>query len=516
MFIVFPFLVSANLRSSETIRGQKGLFRLLSADINETAAYHFRTSIEYAQQEDLLKDIQNSTVRSTRATIAFGYALLPEILLNVHSGYNISSRKPDPAAGGSGSGTETYDLVKTGAAVTGTYDVGLRYFKLAPYRFTAGFSLWTDFSKITRFFKAVNIVPTLIASTDWSDHPVVPFRAHFNIGFRLANGARYFDDNSTVSDFERYATETINSYALTTGIGVEFPTYIVNPSLELHMEKVADASLSRSPKWATVGIKGKPFPQKNVEVFGAIDVGLSSFRATATPSVGQISKPDVGPVPLWNVVLGFAIAQFGRKSGEVGVDQIEYDSVKERLEENEKVIAGLRKDIEFNTVQGQVIDAGTKSPLEGVTLSFPDASDLKSATTDRDGKFVRYFKTLPGARLLFSKDGYEASSKFISLKPGERVIVDIEMKKSTTELLAEFVATITSSENKGVSATATLTNTATGETTTAVADASGQVSLKVREGSYKLEIKADGLKTIDENIDFARGKTVLRFYTMLP
>lgn len=515
-FILFPFLVSANLRSSETIRGQKGLFRLLSADINETSAYHFRTSIEYSQQNDLLKDVDHSTVRTTKATIAFGYALLPEILLSLHSGYNISSREPDAAAGGAGSGTETYDLVKTGAAITGTYDVGRNFFKLEPYRFTTGASLWIDFSKVTRFFKSVNIVPTLIASMDYADHPVVPFRAHFNVGFRLANGARYFNDNSTVSDFERYSTDTINSFAITTGAGVEFPTYLVNPSLEVHMEKTADSSLSRTPKWLTVGLKGKPFPQKNVEIFGAVDVGLSSFRATSTPPVGVISKPDVGAVPLWNVVMGFALAQFGRKGGEIGVDQIEYNNVKTQLQENQRVVSRLQRDLEFNTVQGRVIDAVSKSPLEGVTLSFPDSSELKPVSTDADGKFVRYFKSLPGARLLFSKTGYESSSKFLSLKPGERVTVDIEMKKSTTELMADFVATITDVQGKGVGATVTLTNVSNGETMTSVADATGQVVLKVREGSYRLEIKSQGLKTVNETIDFARGKTVLRFYSMVP
>lgn len=508
-FIVFPFLVAANLRSSETLQGQKGLFRLLSADINEKSAYHFRTSMEYAQHDELLKDVNNSSVRITKATLGFGYALLPQVLLSGHSGFNITSRKAQTASGGLSSGQETLDLIKSGAAITGTYDVG-QWMNLDPMRFTAGLSLWMDLSKITRFFQGVNIVPTLIATGDFIDNAVVPFRVHGNLGFRPANGGRYFDSDSGVSDFERTATETINSFAMTGGAGVEFPMGVINPSLEFQVVKVANASVSRSPKWVTAGLKGRPFPQKNIELFGALDVGLSSFSKQGTTLV----KPEVGALPLWNVMLGFGISQFGRRAGEISVDELEYNQTKRALEEKNIVVAGLQKDLEYNTVQGRVVDALTKMPMEGVTLSFPESADLKPVKSDADGRFVRYFRNLAGARLLFSKEGYESSSKFLALKPGERLQVDIELKKSTTELLADFVATIATAQAKGIPATVTFTNIQTGETTTALADASGQVILKLREGTYRIEMKADGFKTITDQIEFNRGKTVLRSYTM--
>jgi hypothetical protein len=509
--LVLPGISSANIRSSETLRGQKGLFRLLSADVNETGSYHFRTSVEFAQQDELLKDASNSTVQSKRATVAFGYAFLPELLISGHAGFNVGTRRPQPASGGSSSGSETIDLVKYGFAVTGTYDVG-RYFHLPLNRFTTGLSLWTNFSKVTRFFKAVDIVPTLIATADFTDSKVVPFRGHFNVGFRPANGARYFNDDSAVRDFDRYVTETINSYAITSAIGAEFPMFTINPSLEAHIEKVADASFSRAPKWITAGLKGKPFPQKNVELFAAVDVGLSSFKAT--PS--NPPKPEVGPVPLWNIMIGFGIAQFGKKSNEIAVDQIEYERTKNALENRERTLAAVQHDLEYNTVQGTVVDAANKQALAGVSISFPDNADLKSSKTDNEGKFVRYFKNMSGARMLFSKEGYESSSKFLALKPGERVNVDIELKKSTGEALADFVGTITNEAGKGITATVTLTDLKTNESTVATADANGQVQIKVKEGSYRIEIKAPGLKSTTDQIQFLRGKTVLRFYSLAP
>ena len=513
-FAVFSILsardASANIRSSETIRAQKGLFRLMSADINEASAYHFRTSLEYFQQKDLLKDIDDSTIKDTKATLGFGYSLTPHIHLNAHGGFNIASSTPSPAST-TATGGQSIDLIKAGAGVVGTYDIGEYLWNLPANRFTGGFSLWVDFSKITRFFAGPNIIPTFILSGDFVDNPVVPYRVHLNTGFRMANGARYYGKSSAVTDFDRFVTETINSPAVTVGTGVEFPFFTVTPSLELHMEKVMNTSFSNTPKWLTAGLKGKPFPQKNVEVFSAVDVGLSSFKATP---LGQ--KPDSSPVPLWNVVVGFGIAQFGKRAGEVGVDQLEYDSVRNALTSKEKTLAQLQKDLEYNTLQGQVVDADTKKPISGVLISFPESTELKSSGTDDSGRFVRYFRTLPGARLLFSKDGYESSSKFVALKPGERLNVDIELKKSSGVSLAEFIATITDENGQGIETTITFTNLKTTETTVIRSDSNmGQVNMKIAEGSYRIEIKSTGFKTATDTIEFKKGKTVLRSYLLI-
>lgn len=500
---------SANIRSSETLRGEKGLFRLMSADINEAAAYHFRTSIEFSQQDELIKDTSNSNVQSKKGGVAFGYSILPEVLLSGYIGYVIDTRRPQAGSPGAAQGSEQIDLVRYGFAATGTYDVG-KFFSLPQNRFTAGFSLWTNLSKITRFFKALDIQPTLIASADFTDNQAFPFRTHFNLGFRPANGGRYFNSDSQVTDFSRYATDTINSPAFTTAVGVEFPMPLINPSLEMHMQKVMDASFGRAPKWMTIGAKGKPFPQKNVELFAAIDVGLTSFKGTPIPP----PKPEVGPVPLWNIVLGFGVAQFGKRAGEIGVDQLEFEQTKARLEDRERTMAALQKDLEFNTIQGSVVDASTKKPMENVSISFPDAHDLKASKTDANGKFIRYFRNLGGARVVFSKEGYESSSKFLSLKPGEKVTTDIELKKSTNEVLADFIATITNATGSGIAATVTLTDVQSNQSTVAVADGNGQVQVKLKEGSYRMEIKASGYKSLNERIDFQRGKTIIRSYTM--
>jgi len=508
--VLLPSISFAN--SSETINAQKGLFRLLSADVNEEAAYHFRTSVQYFQQSDLLKDTNGSTVRATQATLGFGYALTPHIHLSAHGGFKLTTSEPEViTVGAVNPGSESIDVVKGGFALTGTYDLG-KMMTLNPNRFTAGLSIWVNMAKVTRFFKGPDVVPTAIFTGDFTDSSLFPFRTHLNIGYRLNNSKRYFDENAPiVTDFDRIGTETINSQVILASAGIEFPFPDVNPSVELHLERALDAGWRNSPSWVTLGLKGKPFPQKNIEIFGAVDLGLSQFGATSITA-----KPLVPAVPLWNAVLGVGISQFGRRANEVGVDQREYDTVKKNLAERDIMIAGLEKDLEFNVFRGRVLDAETKKPLADVQISLPESVDFKPSMTGSDGKFVRYFKSVPGSRLLFAKDGYESSSKFLALRPGEKVSADIELRKATGQNLADFVATITDDQGRPLVARLTLRSIESGELTVGNSDPQGQLSLKVKEGKYLVEVRAEGFKSMGDQVEFSRGKTVLRSFSLLP
>ncbi len=507
-------VLHADSNSSETLTAQKGLFRLLSADVNEQDEYHFRTSVQYFYQRDLLKDSQNSTVDASEATLGFGYALLPEIHLSAFGGFKRTTSEPDVGSTGPGlsAGSQTINHVRGGVAVTGTYDVG-QWMSLSPQRLTAGLSLSVNLGqRLTRFLNAPDVSPTFILTHDQSDAKLFPYRTHFNVGYRMANADRIFDDSDTyVLDFDALAYDMYSSQVITTGLGIELPFEDFCPSLEFAMNKPMDQSLSRAPKWVTLGLKGNPFPQKNIEIFGAVDFGISSFKAHP---ISVNARPVSPAVPLWNAVFGFGISQFGRRAGEVGVNQREYETVKKSLTERERMISGLERDLEFNTVQGRVIDAQTKLPMEGVEISMPENGDFKASKTAADGKFVRYFRSLSAGRVVFAKEGFESSSKFLSLKPGERVTVDIELKKATGETLADFVATVTDASGRGVGARVSLKHVDTGEVTVGTADPTGQLNLKVKEGRYLVEIRADGYRAKGDQIEFQRGKTVLRSFSL--
>jgi hypothetical protein len=508
-FMILPFIITFSLsaESSQTLTARKGLFHLLSADVLETSEYHFVTSVQYFRDPNLLEDANRSVIRGSKASLAFGYALTPHIHLSAHGGFHQVVRTPQQVDPSTDPGSESIDLAKGGVAATLAYDLG-KFMKLPTNRFTGGVSIWLNLEKTVRILKAPDIQPTLILSGDFTDYQLFPWRTHLNLGFKLANGKRYFDSSDTVTDLDRFATQTATSPALVAAWGFELPFGPVTPSAEVHLHKVLDASFMKSPKWVTLGLKGRPFPQKNIELIGAVDVGLTSFDATTT------GTPVVGPVPLWNAIVGFQISQFGRRAGEVGVNRREYEAVRQSLAERETMIAGLRRDLEFNTIQGLVIDAETKKPMAGVEISLPESSEFKASQTDEKGQFVRYFRSLPGARLVFRKEGFESSSKFVSLKPGERLTVDIEMKKAKGENLADFVASITDEAGIPQAATVTLTNTSTTEVVIGTVDQSGQLAMKVPEGEYMIEISASGFQQKREQTVFTRGKTLIKTFTL--
>ena len=506
---ILPFVAAFCLHaeSSQTLSARKGLIRLLSADINETSAYHFVTSVQYFRDEDLLEDADQSLIRGSEATLAFGYALTPHIHLSAHGGFEQVVRTPKQTDLILNPGSESIDLVRGGAAVTGTYDVG-HFLKLPENRLTGGLSIWINLEKTLRILKAPDVRPTLIFTGDFTDFKLFPWRTHLNLGYRFKNDKRYFESTSVVTDLDRFATDTTTSSAFVAAWGMELPFGPITPSVEFHLHQMLDTSFMRSPKWVTLGVKGKPFPQKNIELLAAADIGITSFEATSS------GTPIVGPVPLWNAVVGFQISQFGRRAGEVGVNRKEYEAVRQSLAERETVLADLRRDLEFNTIQGLIIDAETKKPMEGVEISVPESPDFRPSKTDEAGRFIRYLKGILGARLVFKKDGFETSSKFVGLKPGERFTVDVEMKRATGENLADFVATITDETGNPLVAQVTLTNTVTNEVVVGSSDVSGQLSMKIPEGQYSIEVSLQNFGSKTDQAEFIRGKTVLKTFTL--
>ncbi len=499
-------LVSPQNLQGETNDARKGMIRLLSAEPLEQGDYHFRTSIEYFQRDGLLKDIEGSKVESTRATLAIGYSWNHFLQSAFHLGSHFSTRTPQQT--GTSTGSEAINLVRTGFSTTAHYDLS-SHFGFQPGKISTAFSLWVDFSKISRFLKGPNIIPTLVLSTNQPERRI-PFAAHTNFGFQFKNSKRYFDESASVKDFERFGTQTFNSWALTSAAGVEFPFRYANPSLEFHLIKAQGTGFSSTPKWITLGLKGNPFPQRNIEVFAAGDIGLSTYKATATTL-----KPNVPVTPLWNIVLGFGISRFGIREGQVSVSENEYRQIRNQLAASEETLRKIRGDLEYHTIQGRIVDSTTKLPLPEVTLSFPEIPDSKPFLTGSDGRFLRYMPAMVGARLFVTKEGYESTSKFLSLRAGERVAVDIELKKELPgQASADFVATFMQPTGTPAVLVVKLTHLISGQTLTGTTDENGQIYLKVPVGAYQMEAVLQGYETLQENISFEKGKTILKSYTL--
>ncbi len=493
--------------ASETLYSEPGVFRIISAETLQKESYHIKASFEYTKQDGLLKDADESEILNSNARVGAGFALFEWLHFSGYAALKLVKRTPQGTTTGS---ADIADLPNGGLGVTASYDLGAKSLGLLPKKLIIGGSLAFDIAEAKRIFKNPNIIPTFIMSSDFSDSTAFPFKAHLNLRYRMANSSRYFKTTEGINDFDRYATGTFDSQSVQGGLAFEFPYNRVNPVLEAHVIKSFESDFSKTPKWITLGIKGNPFPTQNVEFFGGLDIGLSKYKATAVGSTA-----DVPATPSWNALLGFTVKQFGVKETQVVVERNEYDGMKKDISDQKNLIAGLNFDLEYNTVQGRVIDAETKRPLERVAISFPELARLKTTQTTSDGRFIRYFKDLSGARMVFSADGYESSSKFLSLRPGERLNMDVELIKAQVgREVSEFAATVTDESGQPLTATIILTRVDTGAAVTGLCDRNGSVSLKVAPGQYRLDVQAEGFQTRTDMLTFEVNKAVVRSVTL--
>ncbi len=490
---------------SETLDGRKGVFRLISADVNNEGDYFFRTGLEYFEDSNLLKDSRNAT--GTKATVSFGYALFPELLLTGTGGFRVSTREI---------GNFKQDYIVSGfqLGATWTTDLGI-LMSMEAKRLFAGATLMIDFTKPQRIIKSIGVQPKLMLTSDYSDLEPVGIRTHLNIGFNPAKDKRYFDPKKLnnlnepfYKDFDYFAFNANSHYSVPVAFGMEFPFWMITPSFEAHWEYVFKTKFKQQPKWATVGIKTRPFPQKNIELFGGADIRLSQYKATALTA-----RPDTHAVPLWNAILGFGISQFGKKPNEVEIDATELNKTRNQLKERNDTLYALKSDLGYNTVTGKVVDAETKQPMSGVIISFPEQPQIRRTMTNDKGEFIRYFPNLAGSRMVFSKEEYADSTKFLALKPGESVKVEIELAKGGVEMIGDLQVAVTKSDGTAViGAEILVISEALKIENKGTTDSAGNFGLKLPEGDYSVEVRAPGFVTRKDMVQVKAGSAVIRAY----
>jgi hypothetical protein len=503
-------LLAQQAMPSETLDGRKGVFRLISADINDEGAYFFRTSMEYFQDTSLLDDQRNST--GSKGTFAFGYALFPELLLTGNGGFRVSSIE-------TGNFKQNYIVNSFQLGATGTYDLGARMFN-EERRLMAGLSLMIDFSRPERFAKGIGVQPRFMVTTDYSDLQPVGVRWHLNAGINPAKDKRYFNPAKTITvgaqtepfykAFDYFAYQAHRKMSLPVATGVELPFWVVTPSVEAHWDYVFGAKFRDQPKWVTVGLKTRPFPQKNIEIFGAADIGLSNMKA-----VPDTERPDTHPVPMWNAIIGFGISKFGKRPNEVEIDSGELEETRLNLKERNEMLSALKADLAYNTVTGRVLDAETKMAMPGVTVSFPEQAQIRKTVTNDKGEFARYFPNLAGSRIVFSKEGYADSTKFLALKPGEAVRVDIQLARGGSDKIGDLKLSVTDESGKALpDAEIFLINQDTKAESKAMTDASGNVGIQLPQGLYSVEVRIEGYVVRKDTIEIRAGSAVIRSYAL--
>ncbi len=179
------------------------------------------------------------------------------------------------------------------------------------------------------------------------------------------------------------------------------------------------------------------------------------------------------------------------------------------------MLSALRLDLAYNTVTGKVTDAETRMPMAGVTVSFPEQPQIRQTTTNDRGEFTRYFPNLAGSRIVFSKEGYADSTKFLALKPGEAVKVDIQMSRGGAEQMGEVKLSVTDAGGQPLAGAEVLvSNASTQAQSKGLTDAAGNLSLQLADGEYSIEIKAQGFVIRRDTVQVRAGSAVIRAYQL--
>lgn len=511
LFITLPYLAFAAAEKATNLQGGYGLFRMKRASEFVPFDYHIVNSVEYTAQTNPFHDTDGSEdMERTQGAVAFGFAPYEFLNTNAYLSFSYSSLKP--SAGG---GTFSSPIMKSGVSVAATRDASRFIIGLEKELLTMGLNLSVEFSKLTRFFTDPIVNPALILSSDL--RPLdLPLRGHLNLEFRMKNEARYFSSSTLkagLSNFDRFSAHATATHALGTNLGLEVPLKNVVPSAEWECEWL-DRSFSDNPNIVTVGAKFTPFSFKNIVFFSAFDIGLNSHHDN---DITDAAGGDVPAVPLWNVIAGLTIQSFARKKGHLTIPEDEFASLQKKIELQNNALEKIQRDIKFNRIYGTVKDAETKAPLQEVRIQFPNNSKFAEIATDRDGQFLHYYAGFDRNMLVFSKAGYAETKKFVALKPGEGIELEIELAKATAREEEGIISlTISDSRNKAVSALVTITRLSDREEKGYETSQSGELLKPLKAGQYRIHISAPGYKPETLTIEIAPKEKLIKQVTLTP
>lgn len=495
--VSFVFSFSPPLYSSTdqalNVRGNYGLFRMMVVPAIEMGDYQLVQSVEYVTQGDLFGDPSsaNPEVDSLKGT--FACALSPLRFVNVGGFFEFSntdytlSRVP-----GLRGQTTSSPVFKTGFHVTGFLDAE---WTKRERLLALGLDLMFELSQVERVFSNPIVDPTLIVSNDWRSVGI-PIRSHLNLGFRWKNRERYFGQKAPDS-LDRFAVHARDNYALVAAVGIEVPIHSdVIPHLEYSYEKIDGAVFAANPNVLTIGVRATPFLLKNLVLFGGVDWGVVREFTAGYPAT-----------PLWNVVVGVNLQRFGERRNAREISENEYSALTDRVQAQRKQMQKITHDLNLSSFTGVVSDSNTGGTLEGVKIGFPNSDQLEELTTTKEGRFFRYYSDFGEQQVLFTKTGYDEAKRFVNLKPGEKIDLQVQLRPRTGQVEeGELEVIVVSAENRPLKALVVIKNVVSGEAEQVETPGDGRLLKRLKTGKYRLEIKSSGYASIQREVVVEAGQ----------
>ncbi|MCH7761086.1 OmpA family protein [candidate division TA06 bacterium] len=314
-----------------------------------------------------------------------------------------------------------------------------------------------------------------------------PVSFHSNIGYNIHNHFSGIDTLIQGNDTLFSVSGNIDNQLLL-GFGSQVRLGEFAPFIEVSTKRWIhdkDDILGVSPVLISPGLR---FSTKGGFNF---DLG-ADFRVSeenkAIPDSTFYVTTGYGSAPTWSFHLGFSI---------------NYDMIVPPKAPPAGIIVGIVKDAET----GDALSA---------TLSFPEVPDTVLDPISADPASGRYEKSMPPGvvRIQAEKEGYETGQKAVVVKEGETIIVDFQLKrkvipkgKMTGKVTDRFTGT-------PVGATISFPGT---ELTPTVSDlTTGIYSADLPSATYTVEISAEGYISQAAPIVIEQDKTFVQNFELLP
>ncbi len=309
-------LLTTTSYGEPNVTGQKGLFRVTSAEVPKTGEVALSVHDEFFSQKNLLTSDSKLLKNSVR--MAVGYT--PLKFLEVSLGTNVESNQLDS----NGKSTLAQTSGDLDLNVKGSYDGFLPELTVGG---RARVIFYTTFDKIGYELGATSYGIDLLGTYDFTKWASSwPLKATLNIGYLIDNTEALLSDTPDSKPLKsdppvaHYASDIRGDNVINIGLGFEvpLPEYYITPLLEFtvryantysvykesgnsNFDKV---SFSQNPLILTPGIRVNP-PVEGLNVDLGVDIGLSG--KIKEDQGGGVTE-NVSVTPQWTALIAVSYA----------------------------------------------------------------------------------------------------------------------------------------------------------------------------------------------------------------
>jgi hypothetical protein len=165
---------------------------------------------------------------------------------------------------------------------------------------------------------------------------------------------------------------------------------------------------------------------------------------------------------------------------------------------------------ETGTLTGKVLIAGTRTAIEGATVTAVGADESYTATTDGTGAYT-IFPITGGYTVTATADGYNNQTFSVTIRSGKRTRLNFFLSSLVnTDGILEGQVTDAVSGDPLIGAEVSTNVGGYSDLT----DAGGQYSMDVSAGTYNLTASLDGYQSMTETVSVTAGQTTTTDFTL--